>query len=184
MFVMRLSFALYCDFRTFKRVKWHEEDEMNSETNHVSMIDAVGIVLNQKIDKVLQKSMFKWQGFRDQDLWNYDCELIFTMNEGQLQALFKKYAKKNLGNEHSETNPDWLTYEACLLMMNSDCPLQVSQRKVNEAYALCKMTVINEFDPGSENQYRKMVYVEFLEFLGRIAHLYFEKSEMNELELY
>ena len=49
---------------------------------------------------------------------------------------------------------------------------------------MSKMTVIEESNPDAASAYHKMVYVEFLEFLARIAELYFEESEMEDLELH
>ena len=43
--------------------------------------------------------------------------------------------------------------------------------------------VPSEFERDSLQEYNKLSYVEFLEFLARIAELYFEGSEMEELEL-
>ena len=48
---------------------------------------------------------------------------------------------------------------------------------------MSQMTVINETDPNASKAYSKAVYVEFLEAIGRTAHLLFEGSEMAELEL-
>ena len=46
------------------------------------------------------------------------------------------------------------------------------------------MTVVEETSTESRIIYNKLIYVEFLEFLGRIAGLYFDGSEMEGLELY
>ena len=45
---------------------------------------------------------------------------------------------------------------------------------------MSKTTVANEFDRDSLQEYNKLGYLEFLEFLVRVAELYFEESEMNE----
>ena len=70
------------------------------------------------------------------------------------------------------------------MMMHDHCMLKVSRYIVREAYALCKMTVVNELDQSGELQYKRLQYVEFLEFLARIADLFFEGSEMEGLELH
>ena len=48
---------------------------------------------------------------------------------------------------------------------------------------MSKTTVSNEFDRDSLQEYNKLSYLEFMEFLVRIADLYFADSEMMELEL-
>ena len=49
---------------------------------------------------------------------------------------------------------------------------------------MSKMSVVEETAIDAKITYNKMIFVEFLEFLGRIAELYFEGSEMEELELH
>ena len=49
---------------------------------------------------------------------------------------------------------------------------------------MSKQTVIEETNPDANQAYHKMIYVEFLEFLARIAELYFEGSEMEEIDLH
>ena len=55
--------------------------------------------------------------------------------------------------------------------------------KMVEAFTMSKTTVSNEFDRDSLQEYNKLSYLEFMEFLVRIADLYFADSEMMELEL-
>ena len=45
------------------------------------------------------------------------------------------------------------------------------------------MTIINEQEKESANKYKKLVYVEFLEFIARLALKLFKGSEMEELTL-
>jgi len=50
--------------------------------------------------------------------------------------------------------------------------LQMSENNVKFAYALSKMTVANE--PLQYKQYSIMLFVEFLEFIGRLANIKFK----------
>ena len=49
---------------------------------------------------------------------------------------------------------------------------------------MSKTTVTDEFHKDSLQNYHSMSYTEFLEFLARIAELYFEGSEMEEIDLH
>ena len=51
------------------------------------------------------------------------------------------------------------------------------------AYVLSKMTIVDEGTLDALITYNKLIYVEFLEFLSRIAELYFAGSEMEDLTL-
>ena len=77
-----------------------------------------------------------------------------------------------------------MTYMEVEQMFREDTPLKMSKFMLREAFALCKMTVINELDAAGELQYTKLLYVEFLEFIARIADLFFAGSEMAGLELH
>ena len=69
-------------------------------------------------------------------------------------------------------------------MLRDDSPLRLPGYVIREAFAMSKMTVVNELDAEGRLAYRKLKRVEFLEFLARIADLYFKESEMEELDLY
>ena len=49
---------------------------------------------------------------------------------------------------------------------------------------MSKMTVENDIDAEGLNRYSRIIKVEFLEFIARIADLFFADSEMEDLELY
>ena len=65
-----------------------------------------------------------------------------------------------------------------------DAKLVIDKDGLRSAFVVCKMIIIEETAQDAEMQYKKLLYVEFLEFLARIAVLYFEGSEMEELELH
>ena len=68
--------------------------------------------------------------------------------------------------------------------MNTDCLLRVPIDIIKKAFAMCKMTVVNESDSEAIKQYSNISKVEFLEFIARIADLFFKESEMEDLTLY
>ena len=46
------------------------------------------------------------------------------------------------------------------------------------------MTLVEETNKDAIATYSKLIFVEFLEFLGRIADVYFSDSELKNLDLY
>ena len=62
--------------------------------------------------------------------------------------------------------------------------MRLSLPMIKQAFAMCKMTVIDELSFDGQKQYLKLSKVEFLEFIARISELYFKESEMEELNLY
>ena len=114
----------------------------------------------------------------------YDSELVLSMNEDALRKLYEMYSKTNRGTDKKPHNADYMTYIDCEQLFRDDCPLMLSRFLLREAYSLCKMTVVNELDAQGDLQYQKLLYVEFLEFIARVADLFFKGSEMDDLELH
>ena len=65
----------------------------------------------------------------------------------------------------------------------TDKKLELNKTQIKNAFVMSKMSVIEETNPDHTDLYHQLLFVEFLEFLARIAELYFEGSEMEELEL-
>ena len=72
----------------------------------------------------------------------------------------------------------------CISLLCDDCELIISEDVIKTAFGLSKREVVAEFDKDGVMSYKKLTMVEFLEFLIRIAELYFEGSEMEQLELH
>ena len=81
-------------------------------------------------------------------------------------------------------NEDFMIREDCTQLLQDECLLKVPNDIVKQAFAMCKMTVTNETDPEGLKLYRKLTKVEFLEFISRVADLFFHESEMEDLQLY
>ena len=64
----------------------------------------------------------------------------------------------------------------------SIAPCGVSEMDVKFAFGMCKMTVVSEANAFKE--YNRIQFVEFLEFIGRLAYIRFkDSSEMGSLPL-
>lgn len=113
-----------------------------------------------------------WQEFRDEELWVREVNLVFDTNKEALQKVYRKYldAKKN-----------YLTYQDAINMMTKDSNVGISIREATQCFGMSKMTVKNEMDKVGAQQMKRLTYVEFLEYIGRIAY---EKYKMNSEPLY
>ena len=58
----------------------------------------------------------------------------------------------------------------------------LSFREARQAYGLCKMTVAGENEDACDNYYR-LRFVEFLEMIGRVAHMKYKGSELEHIGL-
>ena len=61
--------------------------------------------------------------------------------------------------------------DAINLMTKEIESLKINLRDVIACYGLSKMTIANEMNFKGANPYLKLIFVEFLEFIGRIAEL-------------
>lgn len=67
--------------------------------------------------------------------------------------------------------------------MLSDSPMDIDHNIVAFAFSMSKQTVVNELDEKQAQNYRRLTFTEFLEFLARLVTLHFEESELGELPL-
>jgi hypothetical protein len=54
-------------------------------------------------------------------------------------------------------------------LMVRDTEVKLTEKQVMYCYGMSKMTVKNEMEKGAQS-YQKLIFVEFLEFIGRIAY--------------
>ena len=66
----------------------------------------------------------------------------------------------------------------CEVMLNSMPKLKLTERKVYQAFFLSKMTVANENEDGPK-KYWNLEFVEFLEFICRVAWLVHQDTPMH-----
>ena len=123
--------------------------------------------------------------FRKTNLCHYDIEVVFSLNEEVLKKLFRKKASEGKGeHKFKPIGSDWVVIEDCVQLLRSECNLNISHQQICEAFGMSKKEVDKEFEKDSLMSYNKLTYLEFLEFLTRIAELYFKGSEMENFELY
>jgi hypothetical protein len=67
-----------------------------------------------------------------------------------------------------------LNLEDCIALCTKDSQLNISEKDLAFCHGMSKMTVINE--SANYKAYQGMQFVEFLEFVGRIAHIKFKSS--------
>ena len=64
----------------------------NKVANLNLMTRALNNLLNTKVKELLEDVKFKWQNFRDDELWSYPVELTYTINDKNIKDLYNKYA--------------------------------------------------------------------------------------------
>lgn len=100
-----------------------------------------------------------WQEFRDKHLWTIEVNDLMEANEANLTKIYSNYK--------TVTKPK-LEIQDCIQMCMRDANLNVSEKDISFSFGLCHMTVISE--ERQFKHYQSLEFVEFLEFIGRLAH--------------
>lgn len=108
-----------------------------------------------------------WQEFRDERLWTLECDDLLKANKAGIEALYR-FTKTG---PHS-SNPLILNMDdACALIHQAGYSSPAHERIAATAYALSKMTIIDEMEDFED--YHNLKRVEFIEFLARAAEMLF-----------
>ena len=121
------------------------------------------------VEHVLPNSCerMEWQEFRNNRLWTLEVDDLFKANEAGVAALYL-FAKQGSHTKewHALTMDD-----ACFIIEAAGFPGQELQGLVGVAYALSKITIIDDMEDF--DNYNSLKKVEFYEFIGRISELLF-----------
>ena len=116
----------------------------------------------------------QWQEFREKLLCSSPISEIFAEKTIYLARLFKEKQEQLNGRDVLSLNRVQEMFEELSDIQLSvegkvkHC-LRISAADVQYAFGLSKMTVVD--DNLHERSYFKLKFVEFFEFLGRVAHL-------------
>lgn len=140
--------------------------------------------MNTTLRKFIADKVIEWQDFREDRLWVSDVRLLYTMNEGHLRKIYSQYAARGRGHGTKPFNCDYMELGDCVQLFCKDTNVGLHKDVIKYAFVMSKMTVVEETNPDSIVTYGKLLYVEFLETIARVAEQYFLGSEMEELELH
>ncbi len=123
------------------------------------------------IDHILAKAEpMSWQSFRDEQLWTRDVNLCLDANLDSLQKLYRTFIP-------SHGKKKQMSFEDALGLAER---VGVASRDSVRCYGMSKMSVVQEMAKGP-SAYKSMRFVEFLEYVGRVAD---EKYKNEEWPLY
>jgi hypothetical protein len=127
--------------------------------------------------KMIEEHIFKYADpslaikFRREKLYTNEVNNILEANLSNCQELFKKY-KERAGR--------WISLEGYKTMAKKSA-LNLKDEVVVKVYAFSKMSILDEM--SSADAYDRMVFVEFLESLGRLSNALYGESEIGLHEM-
>ena len=126
----------------------------------------------------MEREKIEWQDFRDLKLWVENVEEVFSCNEKAMWELHNMLSKSRKDTSKGPRD-DFVTLADCRILFTEDFKiLGLKKADIAAAYAMSKHTVVNEIDARQVSTYNRITYIEFLEFIARVAELFFEGSEM------
>jgi len=66
------------------------------------------------------------------------------MNDQNLRELYAKYVAEGKQTCKKDIRIEYMTREDCKLMFKRDTHLDIKEKDIMQAYAMCKMTVVEE----------------------------------------
>jgi len=115
--------------------------------------------LKMFLNELFREEKFEIRKFREEKVWCLPVDDLLRGNLPELKHIFKV-------NSEGEK---YITMKSAINLIKQG--VDVSEYNIIEAYCQSKMTVIDEAKQG--NEYKQMVFEEFLEFIVRIADIAF-----------
>ena len=81
----------------------------------------------------------------------------------------------------TKTKP-FLSFEDAILLLTVRSDIKLTKREATYCFGMSKQTCADESKNGGK-QYSRLVFHEFLEFIGRAAEQKFKKSELVSMPL-
>lgn len=106
------------------------------------------------------------------------------MNEANIQQVFNFLCKNKMDAEDKPYSAEICAFSDLVWFFKDTIKYKLSKRQIRQCFGESKMTVINEQDKDAAHKYNKLVYVEFLEFIARLAMTLFDGTELEEKELH
>ena len=134
-------------------------------------VELVAKGLQKMLDKIMNTFKFyPWQEFRDQFLWKNEVDKVYKLNLNKLKILYTKLFPKF----------EMIGLQQCINLMAYESGLQMSDKEAKFCYGMSKMTVSDEV--GMTERYRSLNFVEFIEFVGRVAFVKYKDEDGTPLE--
>ena len=102
--------------------------------------------------------------FREKVLYTYDVNEILSKNEVPLKKLYDSYV---------HPNKKYVTVKDCIEMLKK-ADIKLIETTIGYCYGQSMMPIIDNVKDQTRSE--QMKYVEFLEFIGRVAYEYYRET--------
>ena len=162
--------------------------ENYNEYNVVNLPKALTMLMDTYIKQFYVDQEIDRIDFREDKLWQSDIDLVYSMNQSHIKEIHNMLSNRNTSNRiTSAFDVATISFADCeqLIIQEMNMTVEdVTRSEIKAAFAASKKVQINEIDHNSVAIYDKLTYVEFLEFIARMAEFWFEDTEMDDYPLY
>lgn len=132
----------------------------NTKYRESGKADTFSEALEMMLNSVLANFKAKpWQIFRDDQLWTNEVDALFSVNLDLIQKVHESITPNYTGTDEGFRN--------CLDIVTRGSDIELSEKEARFCFGMSKMTVKDEMK--NHQEYDKLRFAEFLEFLGRVA---------------
>ena len=130
-----------------------------------SFSEALSMLIEERLIPYAQ-SGFSWQQFRTRHLWTMEVNDLFEANLENLKKVYSKFQSPS--KKH-------MTLEDAINLCQNKADLQLSEKDIVFCFGMSKMPIVSE--ATNYHKYLTLQFVEFLEFIGRLAEMKFRSVE-------
>ena len=112
-----------------------------------------------------------WEAWRWKYLYQTPVHETLHANQSELRILYKHYMK---------VKAKFLELDDAIRMFQDVPDIGLGASQIQYCFGMSKMTVIYERDKKASPMYTEIDFIEFLEFIGRIAQMKFQGSELQD----
>jgi len=113
----------------------------------------------------------EWQEFRETHWWKWENHRILTCNMFNLKKVY---------NSFFAPRKKYMNKADCIDLMTKFTKIIPDENKVIYCYGMSKMAVV--LDTTDRAKYEELKFVEFLEFIGRCAHIKYKDSPEMQMD--
>lgn len=144
----------------------------NAKYRETKVVGTYSEALKMMLDSIIDKFAPRpWQEFRDSDLWTVKVDQIFKANLPNLEKVYSTIFPRYGGQ---------MCFQTCIDIFTRQLDMEISEKVTRFCFGMSKMTVKDEI--SNHKDYNKLVFPEFLEFIGRLAHAKYLDDEETPLD--
>ena len=129
--LFRMAKFLYGTYETMTQNEVFVMKVSSESVEHVKVSSAFFMFIKEKVLPFYKKQKIHQNTFRKNLLSHPDIEVVFTMNEQSLRAIYKLKSVQNRDTKYKPHNAEWMILEDCQSLLREDLPIKLKLKIIN-----------------------------------------------------